>query len=127
MPPVPMYPNNPMPNTDGHHRWWVWDGHEINLNEEDLNAYPKPVRAAVLAYRDAVTPEELDAAAYLVWVVEEHSPWSGGCSTCRTVEPCEYLRRGDEVAAEFLIRKSLELVARSKANIAHYDRNRGAA
>lgn len=127
MPPVPLYPDRPVPYTNGHHSWWVWDGHEINLMESDLEAYPLPVRAAVLAHRDATSPDELDAAAYLVWVVEEHPPWDGGCSTCDTAGPCPYLRRAEYIGTEFLVRKSWELIYRSRANIARFDQKRAVA
>lgn len=123
MPPVPMYPDHPMQGTDNHHRWWVWDGHEINLNGDN----PHLVAEATLAHRDASSDEERDVAVYLVWVVESHPSWDGGCSACRTDRACDEQRRANGVALEFLIRKSTKLVRRSKANIARFDEMRGAA
>jgi hypothetical protein len=121
MPPVPMYPDQPMENTDGHHRFWMWNGHEINLNEEDLDAYPKPVRTAVLCWRDTSTPEETDLAEYLVWTVEQHDPWDGGCQACGTPEACDALVEANQLGTIFLIKKSAELVRRSRANLARRD------
>lgn len=127
MPPVPMYPDNPIPHTGGLHRLWMWDGHEIDLGNPDLEAYPMPVRAAVLAHRDATddVSEDLDAAAVLVWIVEEHPPWSGGCSSCGTPGECDQLLAARDVALLFLIRKSTEVVRRSRATIARFDKKRG--
>jgi hypothetical protein len=127
MPPVPMYPNNPMPCTDGHHRWWMWNGHEINLNADDLDEPPVPVRAAILAHRDAVSPEDLDFAFYLVWLVDEHPPWDRNCPTCHTAGPCTDQLLAHGIALQFLIRKSTEIVRRSQANLARRDWKRATA
>lgn len=127
MPPEPLYPDAPMANTDGHHRWWIWDGHVVTLKPDDGEWNPPLVAEAILAHRDASTDEERDVAVYLVWVVESHPTWDGGCPTCHTDKACDEQWRANGVALEFLIRKSTELVRRSKANIARFDEKRGAA
>lgn len=121
MPPVPMYPDQPMENTNGHHRFWIWNGHEINLNEDDFHAIPTPVRTAVLCWRDATTSEETDIAEYLAWAVEQHDPWTTDCEACETPNPCSTLVEAEQIGTAFLIKKSAELVRRSQANLARRD------
>lgn len=127
MPPDPIHPNNPIPDSDGLHRLWMWNGHEIDLDPRlDDGRHPLPVRAAVLAHRDADPddPDDLDAAALLVWTVEEHPPWSGGCTTCGTSTACDAQRAGRDVALEFLLRKSTAVLTRSQANADRFDQKR---
>lgn len=126
MPPVPMYPDNPIPDSGGMHRLWMWDGHEIDLKSDDEGAYPVPVRAAVLAHRDADPddPDDLDAAALLVWTVEEHPPWSGGCPTCGTAGECDAQQAARDVALLYMIRKTAIVVRRSRATVARFDQKR---
>jgi len=122
---MPLTPMNPVLETRPH--WWLWDGHEINLNESDPNAYPKLARAAVLAHRDAESPEDLDAAAYLAWAVEEHPPWNGGCTACGAEDSCDDQRRANGIALEFLIRRSTDFLRSARATAAQIDQKRTAA
>jgi hypothetical protein len=100
------------------HRRWLWDGHEVDLQANDL---PLLVRVAVLAHRDARTDEDQDAAAYLAWAVEEHPPWTGGCERCLTGGPCSDQRQASEVVLEFLIRRSTAFIASAKSTIARLE------
>jgi hypothetical protein len=127
MPPVPMYPDNPIADSGGLHRLWMWGDHEIDLDPRlDGDAYPVPVRAAVLAHRDADPddPDDLDAAALLVWTVEEHPPWSGGCSTCGTAAECDAQQAARDVALLYMIRKTTTIVRRSRVTVARFDQKR---
>lgn len=79
-------------------RWWLVNGQEVDLNA-DAGTCPPNVRAAVLAHRDASTPEEQDIAAYLEWAL--------------TAEPGEAFR----VATEFCWTKSQQIYQRLLATI----------
>jgi hypothetical protein len=100
-------------------RTWQWCGRAIHLIKDDQ---PRLVLAALLAYRDASTPEDGDVAELLVWTVEEHPPWDDHCPTCGTDGACDTQRQADELALDYLIRKSTELVRRSRERIASTNR-----
>jgi hypothetical protein len=124
MPPEPL-------DTEG--RMWRWLGQSIDLGDDqphDGKAYAPNVRAAILAHRDASTPEEEDAAVYLVWSTEEHPPTENGphagCRTCRTDKPCAEQDRAFSIANQFLLTKSMQLVHRSRRRLAEVDRARKA-
>lgn len=68
-------------------RWWRWHGHDVDLQAEPGHV-PMFVRVGVLAHRDALTAEDADMADFLAWLVAEHPPWTGGCTTCRTAGQC---------------------------------------
>lgn len=125
MPPVPMYPNNPIPDSGGLHRLWMWDDHEIDLRN-DADAYPVPVRAAVLAHRDANPDDsdDLDDDALLTWTVEAHPPWSGCCPACRMSDQCDAQQAVRDVALLYMIRKTANIVRRSRATLAQFDQKR---
>lgn len=123
MAPVPLYPKDPTPDTDNHHRWWWWEQRDVNL----ADSQPYLVAEAVLAHRDASTEEEIDMAVYLVWTVELHPPWDGGCRTCDVLNPCAEQRKASNLALEFLIRRSTDLMRRSKTTVARFDEKRGMA
>lgn len=106
MPPLPMHPADP------HRRWWMWGTHEIDLRGDDPP--PAPIRAAVLAVRDAVTDEDHAAAAYLVWAIEEHPPWDGGCAACHTADRCPDQQTAVDVGFEFVMRHSSRLVTAAR-------------
>jgi len=115
MPPEPL-------DTEG--RMWRWLGLVIDLGDDqasDGKVYAPNVRAALLAHRDAVTPEEQDTAVYLVWSTEEHPPSENGphagCRTCRTERPCAEQDRAYLLANEYLTAKTQQLVAASRRRL----------
>jgi len=111
-------------------RLWEWLGHTVDIGSPGcvtpIQDYPglRLVGAAVLAHRDAVTPADLDDAALLGYIVEAHPPWDGNCPACGTAEPCQPQRDGELLAGAYLVRKSTELVQRSRANLAAHDARR---
>lgn len=88
-------------------RWWLAHGVEVDLNAVE-GGYPLVLRAAVLAHRDADSPEELDIAAYLEWA---SSPEGSA---------------GELIAVEFLSRKAQQLVARLNERLDRLERRRAA-
>lgn len=88
-------------------RWWWVNGLEVDLNAE-AGTYPPNLRAAVLAHRDADTPEEQDIAAYLEWALD--------------ADPSE----ADEIAREFLWSKSQQIYRRLSARLDEIERRRAA-
>lgn len=83
-------------------RWWRLAGHEIDLQADPDAGQPANVRAAVLAFRDKQTAEDEDVCELLLWQIEEHPPWGGGCSTCKTTGECPDQARAWHVATEWL-------------------------
>lgn len=109
----------PVPLDDGGHVW-QWGDRVLVLADEDQPT-PLMVCAAILAIRDATTPEHEDVAAVLVWTVEEHPPWDGPCPNCGTPDLCDDQKRAHGLALEFLITKSTEIVRRSRQRLARLD------
>lgn len=116
-----MMPPEPL-DTEG--RMWRWLGQVIDLGDDqatDGKVYAPNVRAAILAHRDAVTPEEQDTAVYLVWSTEEHPPSENGphasCVTCRSDESCAEQHRAYLLANEYLTAKAQQLVAASRRRL----------
>jgi len=94
-------------------RWWRVDGHEVDLNSGPH--YPPLVRAAVLAHRDASTPEAHDLAALLAWAVEEHPLWTGACPVDGVV--CETNQQAGRLATEWMFTRSQQLRERITATL----------
>jgi hypothetical protein len=118
MPPEPL---------DNEGRLWRWLGQTIDLGDaqpDDGKVYAANIRAAILAHRDAITPEEQDTAVYLVWSTEEHPPTENSphadCRTCHTDKPCAEQDRAFSVANPNLTAKAMELVHRSRQRLAEF-------
>jgi hypothetical protein len=105
-------------------RWWRVDGHEVDLNAS-TGTYPLNVRAAVLAHRDADTPEEHDLAALLEWVTEAHPLWDGACPTCG--RDCPDQSRIRPLATDWLFVKSQQIHRRFTARLARLEAQRRTA
>lgn len=101
-------------NIHGDHVWSV-DGHTVDTRNSDIHAYPCNVRDAVLAHRDAETAEERDLADLLIWSIEEHPPWDGGCSACQTTGICDFQGQMRRMAIHFLIERTTLMIARYRA------------
>lgn len=99
---------------DDEGRWWRLAGHDIDLLTDATDGQ-LIVHAAILAFRDKVTPEHEDISDLLLWTIEEHPPWSGECGVCGS--PCAPLGRGEYVAVEWLTDRSRELIERSRARL----------
>ena len=99
-------------------RWWRVDGHEVDVNSG--SRYPMNVRAALLATRDATTPEGEDLAALLTWAVEVHSMWTGTCAVDGTV--CETQEQARRLATEWLFTQAQVVHARVVARLAEAER-----
>lgn len=104
------------PTRLGDDRTWQWGDRVVHLLGGD---HPRIVYAALLAFRDAATPEDGDVADVLVWTVEEHPPWSGGCPICGTEGVCDMQRTADGLALEYLIRASTDRVRRVRERLAN--------
>ena len=92
-------------------RWWTWHGRTIDLLG-DTGTVPGLVRAAILAHRDAETSEDRDMGEFLAWIIEEHPPWSGGCSACRSRDACTVQVNAHQAITTWLVYRSNELMAR---------------
>lgn len=101
-------------DTEG--RWWRLAGHDVDLLTDATDGL-LIVHAAILAFRDKVTPEHEDVADLLLWTIEEHPPWTGECAVCGP--KCATLGRSEYVAVEWLVTRSQELIERSRARLAH--------
>lgn len=92
----------------GERRWWRWAGRTIDLLG-DTGTVPGLVRAAILAHRDA---QDRDMAEFLIWIVGDHPPWSGGCTTCGTRGVCTVQANAHGAITSWLVHYSNELMAR---------------
>lgn len=113
---------------DSEGRMWEWLGHTVDVGIDggaisEVQDYEglRLVGNAILAHRDATGTDLQQFAEELVRIVEEHPPWDGNCRNCGTSEPCSAQLIGDELALVYAIRKSTDLVRRSRANVAAFD------
>lgn len=109
---------------DAKGRLWRIAGHIVDLNTDADWAYPPNVRIALLLARDAVTDEEHDLAEVLVWAVEEHPGWDGGCPTCGTTRPCATQTQIGDYGLEWVSAAAIRRAASLTSKVTELERKR---
>lgn len=107
-------------------RWWLVDGREVDLLGPD-HAYPQVVSAACLATRDPQTDEDADIAALCAWIIADHPPWDGGCSTCRTTAACPTQLHVYDVVHQWSWERAWRLARKIRSALDEMEVRRGAA